>query len=387
MIPFARIGIYGNKVTSTIKKIQTGFQTLYVLYSNGELWGCGTNSYGQLGLGNTTSVTQLTLLTSGVLDIWNTNDADVLLRKADGMYVAGLGQLMGTANTSRTVFTNVNSSFSLMGNYDNIKKVHCNNTVYFLMNDGSTYGCGVNSGGQLGRGSTTRISTVVNLSAAGTVLDIGDNGRFGTCHRVQSTGVLQGAGSNNGRFGTASATDSTTWTTQSGAIPMSNFGTTSLMGVSGAGIFVQQGSTLYVSGNQDSGGLGTGVSTGYIYGLNTHTVSFDCTGLSAIYTSNATAASALLKFNTGAKAGLWVSGANANGQLGMGDTTNRLVFTRIPIDSIVQDYSKLTLISTSTTNTHFVYDNKLYACGLSTSNTMPGYSTQQNSFVQISTPY
>ena len=71
-----------------------------ILKNDGTLWGCGRNNYGQLGLGD---------------------------------------------NTNRTTFTEI------ITNADDIKLVYCGgNHTLILKNDGTLWGCGCNTFGQLG---------------------------------------------------------------------------------------------------------------------------------------------------------------------------------------------------------------------------------------------
>ena len=85
-----------------------------ILKNDGTLWGCGDNSYGELGLGDT---------------------------------------------TDRKIFTQVTT------NADNIKEVYCGGSyTIILKNDGTLWGCGANGGGQLGLGDTTDRTTFTQVT-------------------------------------------------------------------------------------------------------------------------------------------------------------------------------------------------------------------------------
>ena len=68
MLPFSIMNPYGNIIPQNdIIDIQvTGGNTTTVLLSTGDLYGFGYNTYGELGQGNTTTVSTMTLLDTGV---------------------------------------------------------------------------------------------------------------------------------------------------------------------------------------------------------------------------------------------------------------------------------------------------------------------------------
>ena len=86
-----------------------------ILKSDGTLWGCGLNNYGQLGLGDA---------------------------------------------TNRTTFTKITI------NADNIKSVYCGGYhTFILKNDGTLWSCGQNNYGQLGLEDTTNRNVFTEINA------------------------------------------------------------------------------------------------------------------------------------------------------------------------------------------------------------------------------
>jgi alpha-tubulin suppressor-like RCC1 family protein len=70
-----------------IASIVDGYKTMYYLTTDGDLWGCGDNSYGAFGNNNTTSVTSPVFLTGNKSNPWIKIDAGVDFAagiKADG---------------------------------------------------------------------------------------------------------------------------------------------------------------------------------------------------------------------------------------------------------------------------------------------------------------
>ena len=85
-----------------------------ILKNDGTLWGCGQNAYGQLGLGDA---------------------------------------------TNRKTFTETTT------NVDDVKSIYCGrNHTFMLKNDGTLWGCGSNTYGQLGLGDKTNRTTFTEIT-------------------------------------------------------------------------------------------------------------------------------------------------------------------------------------------------------------------------------
>jgi len=104
MIPFARIGVYGNSapVLPKIKKLDMADQNMYILYSTGELYARGQQTYSQFGLGNNTRQTSWILIAEGVDKFWSGGCGTLLLLN-DGTYkFSGIGATIGSSGTLST---------------------------------------------------------------------------------------------------------------------------------------------------------------------------------------------------------------------------------------------------------------------------------------------
>ena len=137
----------------------------FILKNDGTLWGCGWNKHGQLGLNDTTNRSTFTIIGINTNDIksiycgqWHT-----LILKNDGTLWGcgkndngqlGLGKIDGEA-----IFTRITT------NADNIKSVYCGyDYTFILKNDGTFWGCGNNSSGQLGLGDTINRTTFTQIT-------------------------------------------------------------------------------------------------------------------------------------------------------------------------------------------------------------------------------
>ena len=196
-----------------IKQIYCGFYYTFILKNDGTLWGCGDNGYGQLGLGDNTNRTTFTQITTNVNDIKQVycGDYHTLILKNDGTLWGcgdnGYGQLGLGDNTNRTTFTQITT------NTDDIKSVyHGGNHTFILKNDGTLWGCGYNGNGQLGLGDTNSRTTFTQIT---TNTDDIKEIYCGDRHTLilENDGTLWGTGLNSeGQLGLGDTTSRTTFT-------------------------------------------------------------------------------------------------------------------------------------------------------------------------------
>ena len=151
---------------SNIKEVYCNNYTAYALAYNGQLWGWGLNSSGVLGLGDGTNRTSPTnLVASGVQKFFvKSHDYetafyisnDGLVYSCGSNYFGSLGiNLENTANT--TTWTVVNTTNIGTRRVIDIKAAGTgsNNSTWFLCDDGAVFACGNNNLGQLGDNTTT----------------------------------------------------------------------------------------------------------------------------------------------------------------------------------------------------------------------------------------
>ena len=144
--------IIGNN-PGNIKSVCCGGWHTFILQNDGTLWGCGSNTNGQLGLGDTKSRNIFTKIITDIKSVYCGNEYTIILKNDGTLWGCGsnsYGQLgLGDTN-DRNTFTQITT------NTDDIKLVYCGYShTIILKNDGTLWGCGLNTSGQLGLGNTT----------------------------------------------------------------------------------------------------------------------------------------------------------------------------------------------------------------------------------------
>jgi len=156
----------------TIDKIYCGAAFTIILMTDQTLWVCGANSSGQLGNGTTNNINILSSLTLPVgktlKSIKPGYDHTLILMTDNTIYACGgnnNGQFGNGTLTNSSTFTQMLNNTGKIpdkiyaGYYDTI----------VIMSDGTTYSCGNNTFGQLGIGTNTRSSTLVQMFLPSTI--------------------------------------------------------------------------------------------------------------------------------------------------------------------------------------------------------------------------
>ena len=196
-----------------IKSVCCGAYHNIMLKNDGTLWGCGYNTNGELGLGDTNYrniFTEIITNTDDIKSVCCGGDHTLILKNDGTLWSTGYngyGQLGLGDNTNRTTFTQVTT------NADDIKEIYCGrNSTFILKNDGTLWSTGYNEHGQLGLGDTTYRATFTQVIA--NVDDI-KSVYCGYCHTIilKNNGTLWGCGYNgNGEFGLGNINSRTTFT-------------------------------------------------------------------------------------------------------------------------------------------------------------------------------
>jgi len=303
-----------------VKQIFSGDQHTFLIKNDGSLWACGYNSYGQLGLGTTSTKYTFTQVTENI-----NNDVErvfcfsshTFILKTDGtLWASGWnshGQLGLGDNTNRNTFTKVEGMDS------NVKEVVCGSTYTFLIkNDGSLWATGGNSYGYLGLGDTTNRNTFTKVTT--NINNDVKQATFGGGHAfiVKTDGSLWGCGLNNvGQLGLNDATNRTTFTKVTTNI---NNDVKQVVCGDRHTVILKNDGSVWSSGRNAYGSLGLGDTsnrTTFTQAVNNvKQISCHC------YTT-------VIQRNDGT---LWACGYNDYGQFGISDTDYKTTFIQIAQD-------------------------------------------------------
>ena len=156
-----------NNTGKTPESIACGGTHFAILMSDGSIYMTGLNEQGQLGIGNTSdksSITELTNNTGKTPQQIKCGLFSTTILMTDGsVYSCGMnryGQL-GIGNTSNQ------TSISQMTNNTGktVSQITCGSEhTIVVMTDGSIYGCGYNGGKELGDGTTTNRTQIVKMT-------------------------------------------------------------------------------------------------------------------------------------------------------------------------------------------------------------------------------
>lgn len=296
-------------------KISAGQNHTLLLKGDGTLWAYGSNDYGQLGTGNTTSRRTPIQVASGVAQI-AAGRLHSLFIKTDGslwgMGYNGQGQLgIGTtANSSAPVpiTTSVTSISAGEGH------------SLFVKTNGTVWSMGLNNYGQLGNGNNNQANSPVQIPTVTGVSQVsaGSNHSF----YIKSDGTLWAMGRNDGgQLGLGNTTTRNT--------PAQVTSVTSVASVAAGqehSLILKTNGELLVTGRNNYGQFGNGTTSGNA----TSTPVSVTTGMTGI------SAGDYHSVFTKADGSLWGMGNNAQGQLNDGTTTNRN--TPVQIDANIATF-------------------------------------------------
>ena len=309
-----------NTPAGTPKYITCSAGFSLVLMTNGTLYGSGRNGSGQLGIGNNTDVrvfTQLTTMPVGKTPTYITTGAAflIVLMNDGTIYGSGLnttGQLGKGDLSNCNVLTRIPVGYMPVGKTP--KYVNCgSNFTVVLMMDGTIYGTGGNQVGQLGKGDLsdcTVLTPMTNMPNDKIPQLIACGGESITDHHtmvLMTDGTIYGTGGNDfGQLGKGDTSNCSVLT------PMTNMPANKTPSFISCGqwstIVLMTDGTIYCTGRNNYGQLGTGNYTNY----NILTLMTNTTGKTPISIS-ALRSSTVVLMTDGA---IYGTGENYYGELG-----------------------------------------------------------------------
>ena len=304
-----------------IKQIACGYNHTFILMNDGSVWSCGNNGSGQLGLNDNTSKNTFTQVTTNINNDVNQivcGNAHTFILKNDGsIWSCGnndYGQLGLGDNTTKTTFTQVTTNIN-----NDVKQIACSgNHTIILKNDGNVWACGWNSAGQLGLGNTTNRNTFTQV-----ITNINNDVKQIVCGHgctfiLKNDGSVWACGSSSGgQLGLGDYTNKNTFTQVT-----TNINNDVKQIVTGYRTYIlKNDGSVWACGWNDRGQLGLGDTTS----RNTFTKVTTNINNDVKEVSCGTEFTFILK-NDGS---VWACGLNDNGELGLNDTTNRNTFTQV----------------------------------------------------------
>ena len=361
---YGQLGLYGLKSIggdeshfrqlplSNVNKISCGEDNSYFLMNNGEVWACGRNNYGQLGLDHTTDVDRPTKIPnlSNIIDISAKYDSCLFLKEDDSgvkqvwacgrnnygqLGFAGGDQPLPTENTTLSYIVKIFMGYK------------CS---FYIDKFGYYHACGRNHYGQLGLGNKTDRPQADKNLYEDDIIDISCGKHFNMF--LKSDGYVYSCGRHgNGRLGV----DGLTADKQD--LTIINFGNTFITAIycgDNHTLFKDNVNNVYVCGTGNNGQIGLGDTA--VETTPTTIDTIDNVDIINCGTDN----SFILK-NTGE---LYSFGRNDQGQLGFGDQTNRDEPFEIDTFHANDEFNNISKIAIGSDKSYFVMrDGTVYITG------------------------
>jgi alpha-tubulin suppressor-like RCC1 family protein len=338
----------------------------------GLLWGTGNGSSGLFGTGGGPIINSWANINSDPQFshiVWS-GITSASVRRDGSLYVSGIntsGQLGLGDTISRSVWTKVSG-------LTNVKQVAVSSIFSVaLKHDGTLWSAGSNLYGQLGQGDYTQRNVFTQIGTASNWVRVAC-GAFHTL-ALNSLGELWGCGAE-------AITTPYTWNALGlGATGFPHLRQTltllasdvlSMSGSSEATAIVKTNGTLHTTGYNQSGHLGVGDLAHRLSFTPEVTAGGNWTDVSMGYDH----AGGIRSDGT-----LWLTGENGSGQLGLGDTTDRSVFTQVGTGV---DWGRVNALFMHTLA--IKRNGTLWAVGRNTQGELGlGDNSDRSSFVQVGT--
>lgn len=363
--------IKGNRnIVPLVVKIITGYQHTFVLFSDGQLYGCGENKSGELGLGDQKKRSAFTRIpienikgigkNTFVRQVVATEDATFILFSDNRLFACGEnyhGQLGLGDQKNRSVFTQV--MIKDMDKDAEILKVIAGPAhTFVLLSNNKLYACGMNSGNQLGLSAVNNQSVFTQICIEG----MGDDVRIkevatGDQHSffLLSNGELYGCGKNQFmQLGLGDQKKRVVFT----RIPIGGAGepirVQRVIAAGNHSFILLNNDKWYACGRNHCGQLGLDDTEDEPLFTQIRIKGVHIQGIIAGVDNT------FMLSRTGE---LYACGQNCLGQLGLGHTDKQLVFGQVPIVDIKDNISILQVAIGAAHTFVRLSNNALYVCG------------------------
>jgi alpha-tubulin suppressor-like RCC1 family protein len=286
-----------------------------VLKKDGTIATVGYNYSGQLGTGNNNNAFAFIVpynAGSNIIQVVCGGSHTAILKSDGSVMVTGensSGQLGINTQDDMTSFTNM-----LNVNNDIIKVACGTNHTLVLKSDGTVWGTGNSSSGQLGTGTSTSVKTLTKSNLTN-VVDIIANGN--QSFAIDKMGDVWCTGLNgNGQLGMGN------YTSYNSFVKVTSLSNVKQIACGANHTMVlKTDGTVWATGYNYYGQLGLGTS-----GASANTHSFTQVSINSVsHIACGSHHSALVKTD----GTLWACGYNNQGQLGLSGATNRTTFTQV----------------------------------------------------------
>jgi len=308
-----------NNIISNIKSISAGSSHSLAVKDDGTLWVTVFNNWGQLGNENTNTVykwTQIsTSIVSNIKSVAAGSMHSLALDNNGNLWVTGNNQSGQLGNSA--INTSTNKWQKIPDNIiSNVKFIAAGGSSSFaIRNDGTLWVAGENSFGQLGNENNTNVTSwsQIPTNIISNVKAVATNGIFSLA--VKDDGTLWVTGHNDvGQLGTGNTNDINKWTQISTTI-ISKVKTVSCGGYHS--LAITNDGKIYGTGQNDCGQLGTGDNNNKNNWTYIQTIS-NLVNISAGFNY-----SILIREN----GEIFVTGKNDQGQIGLGDEIYKTQWT------------------------------------------------------------
>jgi len=179
--------------------VSSGGSLSFLLKTDGTLWACGYNRYGQLGNGTNTNLVIPMKIMDDIISVSSSGSHSLIL-KADGtLWACGYnnkGQLGDGTTIDHETPKQIMHDVAFVSAHGNCS--------FVIKTDGTLWGCGVNDFGQLGDGTTTDHKTFEKVMD--NVSSVSTSGNHSLI--IKNDGTLWACGRNQyGQLGNGSTTD------------------------------------------------------------------------------------------------------------------------------------------------------------------------------------
>ena len=356
MLPFARMVKYGNikpvPVTPTIKDFKIGFSHEVLLDSEGDVWGIGYNTAGQLGFldANTNSIGMWSKIHENVRLIGVTTNYTVVVTNDNRILYAGNNLISSTTTLG---WNDITSSMGEVA-VGSIDTLYCTDGMMHIKTaDGSLYAYGRNMNANAG---VTGVSGVISVATKvsglpSAVKDIRYTFSYGSVLCQLDTTSVYGWGRNvNGELGQGNAAGV--------PAPYLLAGASIVIGTSYNATAIVSGSgSLVTCGGQNNGQLGNGITTaGNVYTYGARAYPSDLNNIRSPVDCSTTYTSAFMSPD-----GIYYTGSNRSVFGGASGAATVALYTKCSDLPIL--YSNITQWGSGTIGGAICSSTELYQCG------------------------